>query len=219
MPASSKLDKDHSMDSIILKLVGVGLVAFELYNAVSITAITICSAKTFGKIHEQGTPLSGASLYTLLVAGSGMLMWVLLISRILTWRWTGWSQYRLKRAGSLVVGIITFWAVSIIILQQRQLNIQVDSLVKDLVVRAVDRVIKPSLTFFTADEYSGCQYFVSLLHSGSYFYFPLDPAPLFCFEGACTVIWHVLRGCWFGSRHGRSLIRQSRQYLDNKAER
>jgi len=115
-------------------VISLALVIFELYNAISVTAITIYSARAFDRMNEHDIPLSDVSMYALLVTGSGMMMWVLLISRILTWRWTGRSQPRLKLAGTLAVGITTLWALFVIISQQRQLSSGVGFMVNDLVV-------------------------------------------------------------------------------------
>ena len=94
-----------------MRVISLSLVVFELYNAVSVTAVTLYSARAFDKMSEHGNSLSDACMYALLVTGSGMMMWVLLVSRILTWRWTGRSQRRLKLMGTSAIGITTFWAL------------------------------------------------------------------------------------------------------------
>jgi len=129
-----------------MRVISLSLVVFELYNAVSVTAITIYSASAFHKMNEHDNPLSDASMYTLLVTGTGMMMWVLLVLRILTWRWTGWSQRRLKVMGTSAIGITTLWALCVIISQQIQINNGTDLLINDLVVCSEEYLEEAPLT-------------------------------------------------------------------------
>ena len=66
----------------------------------------------FLRIYASSTSDTGQQY--LVIATSGMVMWMLLIPRLVLWRWSACSSHRLLQFGSAAIGMTTAWSVIVV---------------------------------------------------------------------------------------------------------
>ena len=89
---------------------GLALLTVEISNIVATSVITFSLAMAFDMTHVRGSPIGPYALAQALLAGSGMIMWVVVSFRVIFWRWTGAYEEQLSVLGSIFLGVSTLWA-------------------------------------------------------------------------------------------------------------